>query len=450
MAKIYYSLGKKTNLDGKREIHGAYSGGRGNFIRFRTGIFIEPTIWNDKANTIKIPRVKNEACSFAIKTKEQLDSLQVFIFNAWEKSYGNRIDKTSLSKLIAEWHDIVTGKHQVSTSREVDGTIDSVFDYLIAHKAFPNSNLKQYECLRRILLRYDLILHLQNRSINFRTISIEDITGIENFILSEHTNFDSEGKCIRYQSIYDTVKEPRNSIRARSWNYTSKMLQRLRTVFHHGERLKLFNNNPFKSYKIKSEVYGDPFYLTQSERNHLMNFKFEDEKLAIQRDIFIFQCFVGVRISDLYALRFSNIIGAALEYVPGKTANISGHTVRVPLVEPAIRIINRYMDSQRYELFPYISMQKYNLAIKKMLKIAGINRIVTVKSSDGKSYEQKPIYEIASSHMARRTFIGLLYKGTKDPNLIASMSGHVEGSKAFARYRHIDDDDKKELLSKLL
>lgn len=33
-----------------------------------------------------------------------------------------------------------------------------------------------------------------------------------------------------------------------------------------------------------------------------------------------------------------------------------------------------------------------------------------------------------------------------DPNLIASMSGHVEGSRAFARYRNIDDDMKRKLV----
>lgn len=48
--------------------------------------------------------------------------------------------------------------------------------------------------------------------------------------------------------------------------------------------------------------------------------------------------------------------------------------------------------------------------------------------------------------MARRTFIGNMYKKVKDPDLIGSMSGHVEGSKAFARYRTIDDDMKRELV----
>ena len=34
----------------------------------------------------------------------------------------------------------------------------------------------------------------------------------------------------------------------------------------------------------------------------------------------------------------------------------------------------------------------------------------------------------------------------KDPNLVGVLSGHKEGSKAFARYRTIDDGIKKELI----
>ena len=37
----------------------------------------------------------------------------------------------------------------------------------------------------------------------------------------------------------------------------------------------------------------------------------------------------------------------------------------------------------------------------------------------------------------------------QDPNLIASMSGHSEGSRAFARARKIDDEMKKELVNLL-
>ena len=51
--------------------------------------------------------------------------------------------------------------------------------------------------------------------------------------------------------------------------------------------------------------------------------------------------------------------------------------------------------------------------------------------------------------MVRRTFIGNLYKETPDPNIIGKLSGHKEGSRAFARYRDIDDDMLTDLVSKL-
>lgn len=60
--------------------------------------------------------------------------------------------------------------------------------------------------------------------------------------------------------------------------------------------------------------------------------------------------------------------------------------------------------------------------------------------------EKKPICDVATSHLARRTFIGNLYRQVKDPNLVASMSGHANGSVAFQRYRAIDDDMKKSLV----
>ena len=38
------------------------------------------------------------------------------------------------------------------------------------------------------------------------------------------------------------------------------------------------------------------------------------------------------------------------------------------------------------------------------------------------------------------------YKKVKDPNLVASLSGHTDGSRAFARYREIDNEMKRELV----
>ena len=84
-----------------------------------------------------------------------------------------------------------------------------------------------------------------------------------------------------------------------------------------------------------------------------------------------------------------------------------------------------------------------------MFKEAGLNRIVTILNPTTREEEKRHLYEIASSHLARRTFIGNLYKQVKDPNLVGKLSGHVEGSKAFARYRDIDEEMKQQLVALL-
>lgn len=75
--------------------------------------------------------------------------------------------------------------------------------------------------------------------------------------------------------------------------------------------------------------------------------------------------------------------------------------------------------------------------------------MVTVINPTTREEEKRPLNDLASSHLARRCFVGNFYKQVKDPNLVGSLSGHKEGSKAFARYREIDEDMKKELIKML-
>ena len=81
-----------------------------------------------------------------------------------------------------------------------------------------------------------------------------------------------------------------------------------------------------------------------------------------------------------------------------------------------------------------------------LMKHCGIDRMVTILDTHGYETVQRPLYEVATSHTARKTFVGNLYRQVPDPNLIASMSGHVEGSRAFKRYRNIDDEMKRKLV----
>ena len=100
-------------------------------------------------------------------------------------------------------------------------------------------------------------------------------------------------------------------------------------------------------------------------------------------------------------------------------------------------------------LFPFTSQQQYNRDIKLMFKLSGLTRIVTVINPTTREEEQRPICDIASSNLARRCFVGNLYNKVKDPNLIGKLSGHKEGSRAFSRYREIDEETSRELVTML-
>lgn len=57
--------------------------------------------------------------------------------------------------------------------------------------------------------------------------------------------------------------------------------------------------------------------------------------------------------------------------------------------------------------------------------------MIAIQNSLIRREEQHPIYEIASSYLARRTFVGNIYKYVKGTNIVGALSRHKEGSKAF-------------------
>lgn len=302
-------------------------------------------------------------------------------------------------------------------------------------------------------MRYELYMQLSVRKdykINIDTFSSEDINDFEKFLRSEDSIFKI------YPEIYQSSPEKSHRIRKKSRplpkgdNTIICMLGRFRAFYNWCNSHGITGNRPFLNYSGKTtEKYGTPYYISIEERDILANYDMSNyPKLEEQRDIFIFQCLIGCRVSDLMMMTQDNVINGAIEYVPNKTRRDRPQIVRVPLNKRALSIIEKYKDCGE-KLLPFISKQKYNDAIKKAFTVAGINRIVTILNPTTGKEEKRPINEIASSHLARRTFIGNLYKKVKDPDLVGSLSGHVEGSKAFGRYREIDDKMKMELISLL-
>jgi len=229
-------------------------------------------------------------------------------------------------------------------------------------------------------------------------------------------------------------------------NTLSSELKRLRAFYSYAYRMEWTTKDPFKAFKIDSESYGDPIFITLEERDQLYEAQIEDPELAHVRDIFILQCFIGCRVGDLTTLKHSNIIDGCIEYIAGKTKENKPRVARVPLTKKALAIIAKY-NLPNGDLVTYITDQKYNLSLKLLFKNQKIERMVTIIDPKTRKSIQKSIADLASTHMARRVFIGgLHHKGAKN-EIIASMSGHSENSKAFARYYNIGKEDQQSAIT---
>jgi integrase len=311
---------------------------------------------------------------------------------------------------------------------------------------------KNFDVLVRALKRYEWFVKLSHNksfTLDIDTISSDVLDDFESFLRNEYQLLEEYPEIFeKIPSSIDKRRSPKPQPRGN--NAICALFNKLKAFCTWCIEERKTTNNPFIGfYGVSAEVYGTPYYITLEERNQIADFDLSDNpSLEAQRDIFIFQCCVGCRVSDLMRLEPKDIIDDVLQYIPQKTKGIKPITIYVPLNERAKSLVKKYSGKDKEgKLFPFISSQKYNEAIKKIFEVCGITRLVSVLNPLTGEEVKRPINEVASSHMARRCFVGNLYQKVQDPALIASMSGHSEHSRAFSRYRKIDDEMKKEVVN---
>lgn len=432
---------KKRTVKSDNEILLRISFNRQKVYRVKSNIFVNENNWNKDKEEIKIPRIHGTLRNELIKTQNTLTSLKSFIIEESVKIPQEEISKEWINETIHVFH---FGKSEIEEQKI--SSFDELFLQFMSIQIKTEHRKKQFNGILRMLKRFELYKGNEFK-LDINKLEYEDLVAFEDFLKIEHEFFNDKGECIKNRHLYEIYNEKR-APQQRGGNAIFSIIKCIRTFYNWAVKTGKTQNNPFKRYKLKECVYGTPFFLTVEEINRIFEFDFSTKpRLSLYRDIFILQSCLGMRVSDFFQLTKDNIVDDAIEYIPSKTINESGDTVRVPLTEKAKIIIERNYDECRIELLPFSSQQKYNLAIKEIIRTVGITRTVTIINPTTRKEERKPIYEIASSHMARRNFIGNLYNKVQDPNAIGSMTGHIEGSKAFARYRNIDDNIKKNIIS---
>jgi integrase len=219
-------------------------------------------------------------------------------------------------------------------------------------------------------------------------------------------------------------------------------------TFHHWCQSKGW---PIPDVKIQvKENIPEIIYLTEEELKLIEDKEITSQKLDRVRDILVFSCYTGMRISDIRKLKKKDYDGEQVRYFETKLHKTISHTV--PIVEGAERVVIKYWELPDEILLPQLSEQKYSEYLKELLKLLEINRLVTLAEQRGGKIEEKtyPLHELISSHIGRKTFITRMIKREMPEPFIKSITGHSKNSRSFSRYYEIDDTSKREKLKKYL
>lgn len=503
MAKIEFRLSKKVLTDsGRSEIVIQLSHQHLN-MRAKSEVFVSPAFFEfyiDLRKTGKMPkeltasvekaarngyvlqefgdivirqRVDSPDVIFHKQQKKRLDGLKDSIMSQFEKADKEAMTKDWLKDVVDKYNH--PEKYLITPIEEKKRSIYQIINEYCnnSDRQLAESHAKMYRVLNRMIARYCGYIRATDKDrrdfeFDIDTVTREDIEDFSDYLRNEKELADDKPHIFKeiISNYPEGVVKGNNTIEARGENSVIKMRARLRSIFRYCNVRGYTDNRPFEGLMIGTAKVGTPIYITINERNIIAEADLEsawatmpkDEQQAVrmslntlmaQRDIFVFQCLIGCRVSDLLNLNEGYIHNGILVYTPRKTKDESSESVqaRVPLHQKALSLIDKYRGvDAKGRLFPFISAQRYNDAIKVIFRMSGITRKVEVRNSLTGEIELIPINEVASSHLARRTFVGNAYFKVHDPNLIGKMSGHVEGSKAFARYRKIEDDTLKEVI----
>lgn len=133
---------------------------------------------------------------------------------------------------------------------------------------------------------------------------------------------------------------------------------------------------------------------------------------------FLFCCFSGIRVSDLYNSKYSWMYSDNfMKFTMQKNSERKPKTITIPLI-PIAKV---FIYGAGGSLFELPTTQEYNRSLKDLARFAKIDKNLT-------------------SHVARHTFGYLIMKYVGDIYLLKKLLGHSKVA-TTEKYAHVDDED---------
>ena len=397
---IFYIKTEKANENGQSPIIAKISF-KQKSITMSTGKSISKERWQFTNNLRSVLKLEKE--------KVIKQSLDLFHMNI-EKKFNElaKVDpEVSLSLLKNEFKGKVPLKSKSISITEIIQKHNDYFKRKVDAGERAKASLQKYDRAK------DLIIAFMKKQYSINDLDAVEINSAFVFNLENYLKYESNFK--------GKIGIKNNSV--------VKYLRIYKTACNYCIKMGMIDKNPFMVYDGKLSI-KDAVFLTQQELSAIENKPIFNDRLKKVRDIFLFSCYTGYAPIDASNLTKENLFEDSnndfwILTHRAKTAI----KANVPLLPPAIKIINKYKNQQE-GLIPSLSNQKMNAYLKEIADICGI-------------------YKNLTWYVARHTFATTvaLGNGVRIENLSAMM-GHTN-IRQTQHYAKVLDVNVKEDMEKL-
>lgn len=404
-------------------------------IKFATGVKIYPAHWNKR---------KQEAfISFRLS---ELDNQNNFVVN---------------EKIASMRRDFLEYKHYLCENpKALVSKVPLLKQYI--YKGIMNKKKSGLSAIKRMKL-------INSESQTRESTKLQNSRNLDKFgrFLNDNgikDTFDSMnlGTISRYQkyllSIGNTPQTIKNIVKCTIFPLLRKADKNIEIPF----KWKDSNLDSFELVKDTSNkelAKNKKVALTEEQLQSIYSFKITEETLqplyknkvrttAIEtyqevKDIFLLQCYVGQRVSDLPKLYTGTIDkeNNTISVVQKKTNSIA----IIPILPIARELIDKYK-GKKLKYYNDSDTSTANRTLRSLLKlIGGFNESITYQEN-GKTFT-KPLYKLVHTQTARHTFITILCRKGVPKETAILATGHEDTKMIDEVYAHLTQKDKAKQIS---
>lgn len=413
------SLEKGYKPNGKLRLRIRFASGK---VDFNVGYRVDIAKWSTETQRCKSGTTHGKKKVSALEINNEIQRLEVLadtVFKAFEINnhspsileYREAFNRANKGDIEVDLSD---------KSKEPQKSLMDIFDEFVKESGTQNdwtdSTYEKFAAAKNHLKEFDSIL------------TFESLT---------------ESGLIAYVNYLRDKRNMRNSTIGKQLGFLKWFLR--------WSKKKGYNSNiAFETFKPKLKTTQKKvIFLTWTELTQLREYNIPETKKYLDRvrDVFLFQCFSGLRYSDVFNLRRSDVKENHIEVTTVKTAD----SLIIELNDHSKAILNKYKDIhfEHDKVLPVITNQKMNDYLKELAELAGIDEPIreTYYKGNERIDEITPKYALLGTHAGRRTFICNALSLGIPAQVVMKWTGHSD-YKAMKPYIDIADDIKANAMSK--